>query len=150
MKEILIQLALILDLLVHGSVITYERPEPIVTPEPPREVRIATSSAPLTVKLKVEDDQEAWLNRLIQCESGGKASAINPLDKDGTPSYGLLQFKPSTFTGYRRQYGLPEAELMDPEAQKETVRHMMQDQYVDWNQQFPACVRRLGAPPMLN
>lgn len=72
------------------------------------------------------------------------------MDLDGTPSYGLLQFKPTTFTGYRTQYGLPEAELMDPEAQKETVRHMMQDPGVDWNQQFPDCVRRLGWPPVLH
>lgn len=148
MKEILIQLAVLLDLLVNGTVITYERPEPVF--KPIEHIYEAPTSTPLTVKLKGSEDQEEWLEDLIHCESRGNPGAINPVDLDGTPSYGLLQFKPSTFTGYRKQYGLPEAELMDPEAQKETVRHMMRDPGVNWNQQFPACVKRLGWPPMLN
>ena len=122
MKEILLQLAILLDLLVNGSVTTYEKPEPAF--KPVEIIHQAPTSTPLTVKLKVEDAQEAWLQKLIHCESRGVPTAINPVDLDGTPSYGLLQFKPSTFTGYRKQYQLPEAELMDPEAQKETVRHL--------------------------
>lgn len=148
MKEILIQLLALLALIQHGSVTTYIKPEPAF--KPVEIVHQAPTSTPLTVKLKVEDAQEAWLQKLIQCESNGVPSAINKMDLDGTPSYGLLQFKPSTFTGYRKQYGLPSAELMDPEAQKETVRHMMKDPGVNWYQQFPACTRRLGEPPMLN
>ena len=147
MKEILTNLIALLQLLQTGSVITYERP-PDLYPAI-ASVELATTSEPLHVKLVGTKAQEDWLQQLIICESSGNPEAINPKDKDGTPSYGLLQFKPSTFTGYRKQYGLPEAELMDPEAQKETVRHMMQDEFVNWHQQFPACVRRLGVPPML-
>lgn len=144
MKEILIQLVMILTLIVEGQTITYERaPEPfaVIEPLPPLETPLI-----LTPTLKSEA-QETWLADLIICESHGNPEAINPLDRDGTPSYGLLQFKPSTFTGYRKQYGLKEAELMNPEAQKETVRHMMKDPNVNWYQLFPACTRRLGEPP---
>lgn len=148
MKEILIQLAILIDLLVNGSVTTYEKPEPVF--KPVEIIHQAPTGTPLTVTLRVEDAQELWLEDLIHCESRGNPNAVNPEDLDGTPSYGLLQFKPSTFTGYRTQYGLPDAELMDPEAQKETVRHMMQDPGVNWYQQFPACTQRLGTPPMLN
>lgn len=146
MKELIAQLLTLIALIQHGSVTTYTRPEPVIQPIVPIE---APTSTPLTVTLRVEDAQELWLEDLIHCESRGNPNAVNPVDLDGTPSYGLLQFKPSTFTGYRTQYGLPDADLMDPEAQKETVRHMMQDPGVNWYQQFPACTRRLGLPPML-
>lgn len=148
MKEILIAITASLQALVPSNTVTYIKPEPVYKPI---EYHVQLNlEEPLTVKLRGTDAQEAWLQDLIMCESSGNPEAINPEDLDGTPSYGLLQFKPPTFTGYRKQYGLPEAELMDPEAQKETVRHMMLDPGVDWYQQFPACTRRLGEPPVLH
>jgi len=91
-------------------------------------------------------EQEAWLKRLEMCESTGNPNAINPNDLDNTPSYGLLQFKPSTFAEFSKAYGI-EGELMDPDAQRAIVRRMMHDPSVNWHQQFPDCVRRLGLPP---
>jgi hypothetical protein len=91
-------------------------------------------------------DREVWLDALIMCESGGNPGAVNPLDLDGTASYGLLQFKPSTFDMYQKRYGI-EGELMDPEAQKSIVRRMMDDDVVRWQNEFPDCVRKLGWPP---
>ena len=76
-------------------------------------------------------EREAWLEKLIACESGGRPEAINPKDRDGTPSYGLLQFKPDTFAGYLKKY-LLQGELMDPEKQKQIVRLMMDDKDVVW------------------
>lgn len=90
--------------------------------------------------------REAWLAALIMCESSGNPNAINEVDLDGTPSYGLLQFKPSTFEHFKKAYKL-EGELMDPEAQKAIVRRMMDDPSVRWDKQFPWCVRKLGIPP---
>lgn len=90
--------------------------------------------------------REQWLADLIACESRGNPEAINPKDRDGTPSYGLLQFKPSTFEMFSKAYKI-EGELMDPEAQKAIVRRMMDDKSVVWENQFPACVRKLGRPP---
>lgn len=92
------------------------------------------------------EDRATWLEALIQCESNGRPEAVNPKDRDGTPSYGLLQFKPSTFAFFSKAYGI-EGELMDPEAQKAIVIRMMDDKSVLWENQFPACVRKLGRPP---
>jgi len=96
--------------------------------------------------LQATTTREQWLAELISCESRGNPEAINPKDRDGTPSYGLMQFKPSTFEMFKKAYGI-EGELMDPEAQKAIVRRMMDDKSVVWENQFPACVRKLGRPP---
>lgn len=92
--------------------------------------------------------REAWLQKLILCESTGNPNAINKIDLDGTSSYGLLQFKPSTFKYFAKKYNVP-GEMMNPESQKEVVRHMMDDKSVVWKNQFPDCVRKLGTPPKL-
>ncbi len=92
--------------------------------------------------------QEEWLAKLEHCESRGDPAAVNPKDRDGTPSYGLLQFKPSTFALYARAYGMASTtNYMDPEAQRAIVKRMMRDPSVNWHIQFPDCVRRLGLPP---
>lgn len=93
-------------------------------------------------------EREEWLAKLEMCESSGRPEAVNPNDLDGTPSYGLLQFKPSTFELFQKKYEI-EGELMDPDAQRAIVRKMMDDPSVRWENQFPACVKRLGRPPVL-
>lgn len=105
--------------------------------EPPKEIPEKTLQ---------KTNREQWLADLIACESRGNPDAINPKDRDGTPSYGLLQFKPSTFEMFSKAYKI-EGELMDPEAQKAIVIRMMDDKSVVWENQFPACVRKLGRPP---
>lgn len=100
-----------------------------------------------SIKIKAPSAQEVWLNKLVMCESTGNPNAINKVDRDGTPSYGLLQFKPSTFEYFARRYGVS-GTLMEPEAQKKIVRQMMNDRGVDWLQQFPDCVKNhIGFPP---
>lgn len=84
--------------------------------------------------------------RCESCESRGLPGAVNEMDLDGTPSFGAFQFKPGTFTGFREQYGLEPAELMDRDAQFETVVHMMRDHSVNFAGQFPGCTRLLGHP----
>jgi len=90
---------------------------------------------------------------LISCESSGNAHALNPKDRDGTPSYGLLQFKPSTLYVEAIQYGLLASST--PESQIKKVMYVAQLQ-VDvasymimgswkkpafWLQQFPQCFK---------
>lgn len=91
-------------------------------------------------------EREAWLERLITCESGGNPGALNPVDRDGTPSHGLLQFKRETFEWAASLYGIV-ADLYDAEAQKEIVRRWMDEPSIIWENQFPDCVRKLGRPP---
>lgn len=92
--------------------------------------------------------QVIWLARLMSCESGIKASAVNPNDRDNTPSYGILQFKPSTFAFGARDAGIATTTpYMNPEAQVSIVTRWILKGGIDWHQQFPDCVLKLGLPP---
>ena len=91
--------------------------------------------------------REVWLANLEWCESHGIPSAVNPKDNDGTPSFGAFQFKPATFRGYSKKYGLT-GSLMDYESQKAIMLRMLDDKDVRWENEFPACIRKLGLPPV--
>ena len=107
-------------------------------------------------KKELSHRQKAWLGALEWCESRGNPEAVNKKDRDGTPSYGILQFKPSTFKYYGERYGIGEQlELgfspdgyMNPDGQEFIVEQMIIRGDVDWNQQFPDCVKKLGKPPV--
>lgn len=89
---------------------------------------------------------EKWIHDLEGCESGFDETAINPEDLDGTPSYGCFQFKPGTFIAFSARYHL-RGELMDCNAQREIVRRMVAEaENINWEQQFPGCVAKLGRP----
>lgn len=102
--------------------------------------------------------QEAWVHALEWCESRAKNEAINPEDKDGTPSYYNWQFKPETFRALAEKYGIIEKGLdnsrimellKDYELQHKTINAMVTDgKNQNWEQLFPACVARLGRPPL--
>lgn len=130
---------------VPEEIISIHEAEAIVTTAEAEEIPEPKAKEIPEIKLQTVTREE-WLADLIMCESSGRPEAINPVDLDGTASYGLLQFKPSTFEHFKKAYGI-EGELMDPEAQKAIVRRMMDDKSVRWEQQFPACVRKLGRPP---
>lgn len=94
--------------------------------------------------------QEVWMGALEWCESRGKIGAINPKDRDNTPSYGAFQFKPSTLTGYAKLYGvaLASTTVMAYEDQHAVLTQMILHRTeIDWSQQFPACSKALGRPP---
>lgn len=90
--------------------------------------------------------QEAWIAELEQCESSGNPNAVNPKDLDGTPSYGAFQFKPGTFYGLEKAYGIA-GPLMDPVAQRAIVARMINDPSMNIHWQFPDCTRKIGLPP---
>lgn len=95
--------------------------------------------------------QRAWLGALTWCESGGKPTAVNPNDLDNTPSYGILQFKPATFYGYAKLYGIDSSKgYMDADTQLAIVEQMILRGDVKWSQQFPACTKKLGTPPKIS
>lgn len=112
-------------------------------PDPPK---IVAAPVVLAETAAPAGSREAWVEKLIQCESTGNPQAVNPKDRDGTASYGILQFKPSTFAAYSAKYGI-EGELMDAEAQIKIVHAMMDDKSVRWHNEFPDCVRKHGLPP---
>jgi len=104
--------------------------------------------------------QKAWVGSLEWCESQGIGTAINEVDKDGTPSYYWFQFKPGTFRGYGEQYGLIEkgktdAEIMvlmkNYELTYAIIEQMVMDKSISdrtWRYSlFPGCVAKNGPPP---
>lgn len=110
----------------------------------------------LRVIPKLSHQQEVWMYALEWCESNGVPEAINEVDLDGTPSYSSWQFKPSTLWGFAKQYGIavPDTEegkreaLMDRAYQWEVLKQMvLHRNEVNWDQQFPWCVKKLGYPP---
>ena len=99
--------------------------------------------------------QKVWISALEWCESRGKSQAINPKDRDGTPSYGGFQFKPSTFEMYRERYGIEmpivkkeQWSFMHYDTQRKIIEHMINDKKVKWENEFPDCVKKkVGRPP---
>lgn len=99
---------------------------------------------------KLTHQQEIWVAALEWCESKGKNGAINPKDRDGTPSYGGFQFKPSTLEYYADMYGVEMGTTtMDYEVQYATVVQMvLHRDEINWHQQFPDCTKnKIGLPP---
>lgn len=100
---------------------------------------------------------EVWITALEWCESAGIPEAINPRDRDGTPSYYSFQWKPSTFRQYGERYGLFEKGLSEQqiealmknyEMSREIVRRMVDDPKVVWENEFPICIaKKVGLPP---
>jgi len=101
------------------------------------------------VVIKEEYKHQEFLDFLIQCESGGNEQIINKADTDGTPSYGLLQFKIGTLYYYIKKYNiLPDIELgeimnviFDGELQVKVFKEMMNDPEVDLTHEFPTCYK---------
>lgn len=125
---------------------------------------VVSSISRVTYKAEIEPGplvthaQDVWINALEWCESRGKESAVNPNDKDNTPSYYSFQFKPGTFRYYGELYGVinkgfTDEEIMelikDQKLQRKIVEYMVNDKSVVWEQQFPDCVKRkIGKPPV--
>jgi len=112
---------------------------------PVGEIGTATSTGPT-----LSHAQEVWKGALEWCESQGVVSAVNPKDRDNTPSYGGFQFKPETLDYFAGIYGIATSSdgVMSYPVQSAVVDAMILDRgSIDWAHQFPVCVSRLGAPP---
>jgi hypothetical protein len=114
------------------------------------------SASPVVLNHRVE----TWISALEWCESAGITEAINPRDSDGTPSYYSFQWKPGTFRMYAERYGLiskgmTDEEIMgdmqDYELEREIIRKMVDDPRVNWEKEFPDCIKKkVGLPPAGN
>jgi len=113
---------------------------------------------PEVVAPKLSHAQEVYIYALEWCESRGVQTAVNPKDRDNTPSYYSWQWKPSTFLEFGLQYKvLPKGttlaqatELMKQyDLQHAVITAMVLDgRHINWAQQFPDCVtRHIGLPP---
>jgi len=111
---------------------------------------VATSEVKAPLAPTLSHAQEVWLGALEWCESRGKQGAINPKDRDGTPSYGAFQFKPGTLTGYAAEFGITltgTTTLTYTDQHAVVAQMVLHAKQIDWDQQFPVCVGKLGRPP---
>lgn len=125
------------------AVASFGGTETYVGPSTPQEWLVAHPEAQT-----LTHEQQAWLGSLEWCESRGNPKAINPKDRDNTPSYGILQFKPTTFALFAKLYGTGSTtDFMNPTEQEAIVKQMIL-RGVNWAQQFPDCTKKLGTPPL--
>lgn len=72
------------------------------------------------------------LEGLAMCESSNNPKAFNRFD-GGSPSYGLYQFKLSTFNHFGERYGLKHTDVMNPKQQEAIARMMLSEgRYSHW------------------
>ncbi len=76
----------------------------------------AGTKTPVTVKRAVVQRTSAIIEKLIQCESGGKNVKI--IDSNGYYSYGILQFQKATWDGWSEQSGIEG----DPMVREDAIR----------------------------
>ena len=150
MKIPLVISALLFGAIAYGQV-SYQVPEAQLIEQ--------IHNEPIELLPTLTPRQEEWLSLLELCESGGNHNAINQVDLDGTASYSSFQFKPGTLYHYVTRYDvLPDIEsheimnvIMDYFVQRATVEQMiLHRDEINWYNEFPACVAKLGLPPPLH
>lgn len=83
----------------------------------------------------------AYLDRLIDCESGGKRD-LKVLDTNGKYSYGTLQFQLATFNKYGEKYNLPHDDIMSRGQQIAIATQMLQER-AGWRNWYN-CATKVG------
>lgn len=102
-------------------------------------------------------DLDDWLYKLAMCESTNNPKAVNPVDSDGKPAYGLYQYKLGTFLGLSKKYNVfPELTVdtvhkyaMDGEKSHHLTREVIKSNPKEadqWGCRFKTSV---GKPPAL-
>lgn len=129
-----------------------EAEKPLLQVEEVKAVEVLPEVEILKPKASITHAQMVWIHALEWCESSGKPSAVNPMDADGTPSYGAFQFKPSTFWHFASKYDVGITKVsdvhLDRDNQYEVVAAMVAHRgEIEWHNQFPGCVKKLGTPP---
>jgi hypothetical protein len=133
-------IAIPLVVLAGNTVETYkvevEKEKIVYTPEP-----------------KLSPAQIIWLAQLMNCESDTKVTALNPADSNGLPSRNILQFQDATYAGFTKLYGIDTSPQDSPQTISENqvrivTEWLLNPGTVRWQRQFPACVEKLGVPPV--
>ena len=96
--------------------------------------------------------RQALIEKLAECESSKNPLALNTHDRDGTASYGYLQFKPETFRKYAVKYGFIGENaswdyvmtvIWDKEMQIRVAREMLKDEEVNPAKEWPICWKKI-------
>jgi len=142
------QLAILLVAVVAAAILLVPRAAAVVSTIKPESQAVGSIIALVEVE-RITHAQETWMRALEWCESHGVPEAVNPMDRDGTPSYGAWQFKPSTLDYYAELYDVATTSVKDRDVQEAVLTQMiLHRDEINWRQQFPDCVNRfVGLPP---
>lgn len=143
-----------ITILAIAAVLYFLREPDPSTETPEIETAQIAPESPETAYYPQPDELRKMVDRLAQAESGSNPRAINWKDRDGTASFGCLQFKPTSFRDYGIKYGyfgekvnwnwLMTA-IFDCELQKQIAREMILDPSVDKNKEWPVQWKRVNA-----
>lgn len=148
MRHVIIRIILLTIILATMMIFSLLKNQKVLAP-------VVEASAP--IHYQPTHQQEVWRYVLEWCESRGVQTAVNPNDRDNTPSYYSFQWKPSTFRYFGEKYGLIEKGLTSEEIMEKMKDYGLQvlilnemigeREKINWTQQFPDCVRKYGPPP---
>lgn len=131
----------LISILIMPSINLPEFQPPIIQNKSEPQITIPTEKEPAPFDM--------WLLNLSKCESGNNPEAINPHDH-GSPSYGLFQYKKSTWIMGMRKYNLaPNAEdeelmnfIFDRNTQTELTKLILSEPN-GWKHWF-VCGKKIG------
>lgn len=111
---------------------------------------IARAEAP---EMDYEQKLDIWVENLASCESRNNPKQVNPLD-NGSPSYGYVQYKLSTFWNYNKKYNVfPELTMdnlhhyvMQKDKQVAMTKVIIKKEY-GWRNWYN-CSKKIGLPPV--
>ncbi len=114
-KPKILALSAIVAAMVSSSLIVNANPEP---------ERDTYDPEPLLVELARTQERErkldAWVDELVQLESGGREDIVI-LDVNNRHSYGCLQYQAATFAEFQRRYGIS-GDIMDCNVQRRLTK----------------------------
>jgi len=102
--------------------------------------------------LTTEQQVDELIEKLAKCESSNNPRAVNFKDRDGTASFGYLQFKPESFKYYGVKYGFIGENaswdyimtiIWDKEMQVRIAKRMIDDKKVDPQREWPLCWKKI-------
>ena len=115
------------------------------------QIKIDFSKDEITI-LTTEQQLDSLIEKLAKCESSNNPRAVNFKDRDGTASFGYLQFKPETFKRYAVEYGFIGENaswdyimtiIWDKEMQVRIAKRMIDDKKVDPQREWPLCWKKI-------
>jgi hypothetical protein len=88
-------------------------------------IKTAYASEPYEYQLR------AWIDKLVQEESGGRED-IQIIDSNGLHSRGCLMFQDRTWEYQTEKHGMQQADKFSCEDQKELAYRMINNRYNEW------------------
>ena len=93
---------------------------------------MAGTPLPFAELVATTTPQDLWIEKLIDCESGGNEK-VKVWDTNNQWSFGLLQFQMKTWLAYGKKFGATKENIYDPDLQQKVAKYMLdKDLWKHW------------------